>query len=95
MKAKRAVVITTEHRGVFFGYVESDKKAPNEIDLKDVRMCVYWSADVKGVLGLASGGPTKGCRITAPVPKMRLYKVTAILECAPEAAKRWETDIWS
>lgn len=49
---KRAVVITTELRGVFFGYLDKEpKKIPAEITLKNARMCVYWDSTVKGVLG--------------------------------------------
>lgn len=91
---KKPVVITTENRGVFFGYVEDDSKCPAEIVLSQVRMCVYWSSDVKGVLGLASTGPTKDCRITHAVPSVKLYKVTAILDCSPESAEKWEQSLW-
>lgn len=91
---KKAVVVTTKHRGVFFGYVEDDSKAQAEIDLSDARMCVYWSADVKGVLGLAATGPTKECRITHSVPKMKVYEVTSVIECSSESAKKWEQSIW-
>lgn len=94
-KNKRAVVVTTENRGVFFGYIENDKKLPSEVTLSKARVCVYWSADVKGFIGLAANGPTKSCKISFPAPKMTAYKVTSILDCSPEAIKQWETDIWS
>jgi hypothetical protein len=94
-KKERAVVITTEHRGVFFGYVANEKKAPAEIELEKARMCVYWSSDVKGVLGLAATGPTKGCRVTHSIPKFTAYKVTGILECSPEAVEAWEKGAWA
>lgn len=97
MKAgkKRAVVVTTEHRGVFFGYVVNDKKSPAEIELSEARMCVYWSVATRGVLGLAAKGPQKGCRITGAIPKMTAYKVTAVLDCAPEAVTAWESGAWT
>lgn len=91
---KRPVVVTTEFRGVFFGYVADDTKMPERIDLESARMCVYWSADVKGVLGLAATGPSKDCRVTHAIPKMTAYKVTAILDCSPEAAEKWEQGVW-
>jgi hypothetical protein len=45
------VVVTTEHRGVFAGTLESleDKM----VVLTGVRMCVYWSPETRGVTGLA------------------------------------------
>lgn len=92
---KRPVVITTEQRGVFFGYVLDDSQAPTRIDLEQARMCVYWHAEVKGVMGLASGGPTKNCRITNAIPKLTAWKVTAVLECSPEAVENWEKNLWS
>lgn len=92
---KRPVVITTEHRGVFFGYVLDDSKLPTEVTLEGARICVYWSADVKGVLGLAATGPSKNCRISHAVPKFTAYKVTAVLDCTPEASEKWEQSLWS
>ena len=91
----KPVIVTTEHRGVFFGYVGDRSKAPSEIEIEKARMCVYWSNDVKGVLGLAATGPTKGCRVTHAVPKFTAYKVTGILDCSPEAAEKWEQGAWA
>ena len=88
----RAVVICTEKRGVFFGY--SDATAGDTVTLKRARMCVYWDVSTKGVMGLASGGPTAGCRITASVPIAELRGVTCVLDCTPEAVDRWESGPW-
>ena len=59
--SERPVVVTTAHRGVFFGYAK-DTDA-EQIALTKARLCVYWSADVRGFMGLASSGPTKNCKI--------------------------------
>ena len=91
---KRAVVVTTEKRGVFFGYVEDDSKSPAQITLSQTRMCVYWAAETKGVLGLAATGPLGDCRITHAIPSMTAYQITAILDCSPEAVQKWEEGIW-
>jgi hypothetical protein len=89
---ERAVVVTTEHRGVFFGYAaDTDGDA---IKLTRSRLCVYWSADVKGFMGLAGGGPTAGCRIGPPAD-ITLRKITSVLECTPEAATAWEAAPWN
>ena len=87
------LVVTTEHKGVFFGYGRPSDK--DTIRIKRARMCVYWSADVKSVLGLAAGGPTKGCRIGPAVPSLTLRKVTAVMEVSPEGAKAWESAPWA
>ncbi len=88
-----ALVVTTELKGVFFGYgqVTTEKT----IRLEQVRMCVYWSADVKGVVGLAATGPTKGCKIGLPAPAMTLQGVSSIIECSPEAVAAWERGPWN
>lgn len=92
---KRAVVVTTGFRGVFFGYVKDDSKAPAEIELEGCRMCVAWSSSVRGVLGLAATGPNNSCRITAPSPDGKLYTITGIFEATPEAVIAWEAQPWN
>lgn len=91
---KDAVVVTTKNRGVFFGYVVDNKKSPAEITLEQVRMCVYWDTATKGVLGLSATGPTSGCRITHAIPQAKLYEVTGIFKCSPEATENWEKSVW-
>lgn len=85
----KAVLITTEFRGVFFGYVKDDKHLPDEITLTNVRNCIYWSSDCGGFLGLASGGPTSQCKIGSKVPELRLFKVTSVSPVSEEAEKKW------
>jgi len=89
----KALIVTTEHRGVFFGYGEVTTE--KTIRLTDVQMCVYWSSDMKGVLGLASTGPTKQCKIGPPAPAMTLHSVTSIIEVSDEAAKKWKEQPWN
>lgn len=88
MKSK-AVLVTTEFRGVFFGHIKDDKKLPNQITLTNVRNCIYWSADVGGFLGLASNGPSAQCKIGAEVPELTLYKVTSVSPVSEGAEKKW------
>lgn len=87
----KAVLVTTEFRGVFFGYVKDEKKLPAEITLIGVRNCIYWSADCGGFLGLAAGGPTSGCKIGTKVDELRLFKVTSVTPVTDEAAKKWNS----
>lgn len=91
-KTETPLLVTTAHKGVFFGVgqVTTEKI----IELKRARMCVYWSAEVKGVLGLASSGPTSNCKVGPTVPSILIQDVTAIVEVTPEAAKAWETSVW-
>ena len=91
---KRWVIVCTEKRGVFCGRVSGPTDGVDPVVLTDAQMAVYWSADVRGVLGLAATGPTAGCRITAPVPRMELRGVTAIMDCTPEAVQAWQGAPW-
>ena len=90
---ERPVIVTTTHRGVFFGYAGNTDG--ETIVLKRARLCVYWSADVKGFMGLAAGGPTKGCRIGPAVPAITLTDVTSVMEISEDAAKKFEEAPWA
>ena len=87
---KKAVLVTTKFRGVFFGYIKDDSKLPEEITLTDVRNCRYWSADIKGFLGLASLGPSSDCKIGKKVSQVTLWKITSVSHVEKEAIKKWE-----
>lgn len=92
--AERYVVVTTDlsRRGVFGGILESNKGGTAV--LRDARICVYWSKETRGVVGLAAIGPQKGSRISPPAPRMELDGVTAIMDCTDEARKLWEAAPW-
>lgn len=89
---ERAVVVTTQHRGVFFGY--ANDVDGEIIELRDARNCVYWSSDVKGFMGLAATGPTKSCKI-GPAASIALRDITSVMECTPDATAAWENAPWS
>jgi hypothetical protein len=90
-KSERAVLVTTAHRGVFFGYA---KEIDGEtIELKRARLCVYWSADVRGFMGLAASGPSASCKI-GPAADITLRAITAVAEVTPEAVTKWEAAPW-
>lgn len=93
-KSERPVVICTDRRGVFFGYVAGDVTGKDPITLTKARMCVYWSAATHGVLGLAADGPASGSKVTAAAPLMELRQITCVIDCTPEAAAKWETGRW-
>ena len=91
MKKENAVIVTTEHRGVFFGY--TDDIDGIRIKLNRARLCVYWSADVKGFAGLAATGPSKSCRV-GPAVNIQLRDITSVSFVTDEAAKAWEAAPW-
>ncbi len=88
----RAVLVTTSHRGVFFGYANATDGAT--IKLRAARNCIYWSTAEKGFLGLASMGPGSSCKI-GPAADIELRDITCVAEVTDEAAKRWEAAPWA
>lgn len=92
-KQLKPLVVTTEHRGVFFGYgIPSD--APT-IKLEQAQMCIYWPQENKGVIGLAVEGPLKGSRIGPAAKYIILRGVTAVMEATKEAEERWKKMPWN
>jgi len=90
--SERPVIVTTVHKGVFFGFAEDTSGAT--IKLKRARLCVYWSADLRGFMGLASVGPNRNCKIGPPAD-IELRDITAVLEVSPEAVTKWEAAPWN
>lgn len=93
MKTKsRPVVVTTAHKGVFFGYAEDT--SGNTIQLKKARLCVYWTTDIRGFMGLASMGPSLSCRI-GPAADIEVRDITSVIEVSKEAEERWNKAPWA
>lgn len=89
---KQPLLVTTAHRGVFFGY-GVPAKAPT-IRLERVRMCVYWPRENRSVVGLAADGPMPGARIGPAADAMTLRDVTGVVEVSLDAAARFEEAPW-
>lgn len=90
-KKEKAVLVTTSHRGVFFGYATDTDGST--IKLRAARNCIYWSADVRGFIGLASSGPSKSSKI-GPAANIEVRDITCVAECTPEAVAAWEAAPW-
>lgn len=89
---ERAVLVTTAHRGVFFGYAKDTSGAI--ISLRAARNCIYWPSEQKGFIGLASRGPVNGARI-GPAADLELRDITSVAVCTPQAVEAWEKAPWS
>lgn len=89
------VLVTTNNRGVYFGYLEDDSLSPDRLVLSNARVCVEWSMDMRGFLGLADIGPGADCKISRPTTRITLYGISTISECTAAAAARWEEAPWS
>lgn len=89
---ERAVLVTTEHRGVFFGY--ATETSGETITLRRARNCIYWDPKCKGFLGLAATGPTSACRV-GPAVDIELRNIACVAACTPAAVNAWEKSPWS
>lgn len=85
-KTARPVIVTTEHRGVFYGL--ADDTTGNVIKLKGARMAISFGT-TRGIMELAETGPTGRSKISARAD-MEVRKVTAVFEVTPAAAEKWE-----
>lgn len=86
------IIICTAHRGVFFAQVEetADLTAKNLTNLKNCRMAIYFGT-TKGVMELASTGPTNNSKIGAPADVEIMHDVTAVFNVTDVAAQKWMT----
>ena len=85
-KAERAVIVTTEHRGVFFGYATDT--GGDKIQLRSARMAISFGT-TRGLMELAETGPTSRSKISARAD-MEVRKVTAVFDVTAGATKAWE-----
>lgn len=89
---ERPVLVTTSHRGVFFGY--ATETSGSTIHLRAARLCISWSADLRGFMGLASNGPNSNCRI-GPAADIELRDITSVSEVSSQAVEKWEKAPWA
>lgn len=90
---QKAVLVTTQHRGVFYGRLENGQEEnARSLVLIGCRNAIYW-AGKRGFLGLASHGPESGSKVGTAAPRVVLHDVTSVTDCTDEAAKKWES--WS
>lgn len=91
-KLGRPVLVTTAHRGVFFGY--ATETGGTTIKLQRARNTLYWDAACKGFLGLASVGPIGKSRVGPPAD-IELRDITSVSEVTPAAVLVWESAPWA
>lgn len=90
MESKKVpVLVTTKHRGVFFGYALKAAIMSEHIMLDRCRNAIYWNTAPHGFLQLAKTGPNSGSRIGAEAPAVLIRDVTSVSLCTDEAAAAW------
>jgi len=92
------VLVTTERRGIFFGYATAADIArvpdTKTLAVKSCRNAWQWKT-AQGFLGLASIGPQEGSKIGARAPESTLTQITSVSRCTPEAIEAWESAQWA
>lgn len=88
-----AVLVTTSHRGVFFGFTKDG--SGKTVELTGMRNCIYWPSSVGGFAGLAVTGPNKDTKVGPAVPGLSvLQDVTGVFPCTDAAEKAWLAANW-
>jgi hypothetical protein len=93
----QAVLVTTSHRGVFFGYTDDTPEGIVEkrtVRLTRGRNVVYWPAENQGFMGLVAMGPQRGARVGPPAD-IALNDITSCAICPAETLALWEDAPWS
>ena len=68
-----------------------------ELVLEDFRMAVYWDTSTKGLPGLCSRGPGKGCRVSPSAEIVYIPKKDNVRFYAKITSKAWasfESEPW-
>ena len=87
--AMKAVLVTTVHRGVFYGLVPSrqDMNAKT-MALKSARCAIRWGTTT-GIAELASVGPGPNSKIGATADIAALHDITAVWVVSDAARDKW------
>lgn len=86
----KPILITTQHKGVFFGYVNADQDLnARTMALKGAKCAIYW-ATKKGVVELAQIGPNEKSRIGSSADIEAIHDITAVWSVTPEAEEKWK-----
>ncbi len=85
----KSILVTTEHRGVYYGEVpEEQDLTARTMALKNARCAIYWNTTT-GVAELAEKGPNDGSKIGAKADIEALHDITAVWRVTDEAKEQW------
>lgn len=85
----KAVLVTTKHRGVFFGFVEDDADLGASTQrLERARCAIRWGT-TGGVAELAKVGPNAKSKVGDEATIEALHDITAVWSVTDAAVKAW------
>ena len=85
----KAVIVTTKHRGVFFGYAKPDTLNDKTITLEKAR-CAIRFGTTGGFLELAETGPTSLSKIGSTAPAIQVRDITSVVTVTDKAEAAWK-----
>lgn len=83
------VLVTTLHKGVFFGRVVQFLDGGRTVILSGAKCAIAWRT-TKGVWELAQDGPNQNSKIGSEAPELKLFDVTAVARCTSKAISAWD-----
>jgi hypothetical protein len=93
--ALRPVLVTTQHRGIFFG-LTSAKDGAETVRLSQCRNVLYWPQECKGFLGLAANGPKFGAKLGPAAESVELRNITSVIDLNDASAALFAAfPVWS
>ena len=85
----KSILVTTAHRGVFYGEVPEDQDlTQTTMALKKAKCAIYWNTKT-GVAELAEKGPNENSRIGAEADIEALHDITAVWSVSDKAKEAW------
>ena len=88
MKEQQPVLVTTKHRGVFFGYLAGEDETT--VTLRCARCAIRWNTK-GGFLELADKGPNDGTTVGSVAGEIKLHDVTSMAAVSEEAERAWSS----
>lgn len=90
MSKARRILVTTAHRGVFYGHLDPKYKDTDKtLALLNARNIIYWAGS-RGFLGVAATGPDSGSKVGSVAERVVLHDVTSVTDCTAAAATKIE-----
>ena len=85
----KSILVTTEHRGVFYGEIDDDQDMnAKTMALKNARCAIRWET-TDGIAELAAVGPNPRSKIGAAADIEALHDITAVWAVTDGAKDRW------
>lgn len=85
----KAIMVATQHRGIFYGEVPEDCDLTQKTMRLENARCAIRFGTTKGVAELADTGPTSNSKIGSPATLEALHDITAVWSVSDEAKAKW------